>query len=82
MSVSTLTLALATCNELGVHVVKVSKDNNQYYHLYYNLHGTTRVMLVPKKVDSAELLQYEVGLLLTRSVATQHEVGKNDAQFN
>lgn len=82
MSVSTLTLALSTFNELDVRAISLGKDNSNFYHVYYVKDGVNRVMLVPRKSDKVEVLQYEVGVLLSRSVDAQNAVGKHDAHFN
>lgn len=78
MSVSTLTLALATFNELDVRAIDVGKENQKFYQIFYKKDGKMRVMLVPKKATSFELLQYEVASLLNRSIAAQQEHGHKD----
>ena len=82
MSVSTLTLALATFSQLDVRAIDVGKSNQNYYHVFYKSEGKNRVMLVPRRVESFEELQREVGILLSRSNEAQQQHGFKDAPFS
>lgn len=81
MSVSTLTLALATFSQLDVRAVNVGKGNPEVYQVFYKKDGKNRVMMVPRKVESFEALQREVAILLNRSNDAQLSIGLKDGPY-
>ena len=78
--VSTLTLALSVFHQHDMRVIDVNKSNPNFYHLYYRVGQTNRVMLVPKDCHNYQKLQSEVEILISRTAEEQARLGHADGK--
>jgi hypothetical protein len=76
--ISNLTLALSVFSDKEIHAISVSKDDSDFYRIFYRMEGKNRVMFVPRKTVDAEQLQMEVAVQLKRSPDEQLRLGPLD----
>ena len=76
--ISNLTLALSVFSDKEILAQSVSKDDPDYYRIFYRMEGKNRVMLVPRKQVDSEQLQMETAVLLKRTPEEQLRLGMLD----